>query len=147
MNLVGNSLLSVVTFLPAVVAIFMCFLNSEAKQNARWIALWTTLFTFALSLLIWINFDPNNPDFQFVEERAWLGPIKYKMGVDGISMLFVVLTAFLMPLCILASWESIEDRVMTSAPATPCWSPGPGRTSTVCTACPVTSWCSACRWK
>ena len=111
MNLAGNSLLSVVTFLPATVAIFMCFLNSEAKQNARWIALWTTLFTFALSLLIWINFDPANPDFQFVEERAWLGPIKYKMGVDGISMLFVVLTAFLMPLCILASWESIEDRV------------------------------------
>ena len=111
MNLAGNSLLSVVTFLPATVAIFMCFLNSEAKQNARWIALWTTLFTFALSLLIWINFDPANPDFQFVEERAWLGPIKYKMGVDGISMLFVVLTAFLMPLCILASWESIEERV------------------------------------
>jgi NADH-quinone oxidoreductase subunit M len=111
MNLAGNSLLSVVTFLPAAVAIFMCFLNAEAKQNARWIALWTTLFTFALSLLIWINFDPNNPDFQFVEERAWLGAIRYKMGVDGISMLFVVLTAFLMPLCILASWEAIEERV------------------------------------
>ena len=58
MNLAGNSLLSVVTFLPATVAIFMCFLNAEAKQNARWIALWTTLFTFALSLLVWINFDP-----------------------------------------------------------------------------------------
>jgi NADH-quinone oxidoreductase subunit M len=111
MSLTGNSLLSVVTFLPATVAIFMCFLNAEAKQNARWIALWTTLFTFALSLLVWINFDPANPGFQFVEERAWLGPIKYKMGVDGISMLFVVLTAFLMPLCILASWEAIEDRV------------------------------------
>ena len=111
MSLAGNSLLSVVTFLPATVAIFMCFLNSEAKQNARWIALWTTLFTFALSLLLWINFDHANPGFQFVEERAWLGPLKYKMGVDGISMLFVVLTAFLMPLCILASWEAIEDRV------------------------------------
>ena len=111
MSLAGNSLLSIVTFLPATVAIFMCFLNAEAKQNARWIALWTTLFTFALSLLVWINFDPNNAGFQFVEERAWLGPIKYKMGVDGISMLFVVLTAFLMPLCILASWESIEERV------------------------------------
>jgi NADH-quinone oxidoreductase subunit M len=111
MSLADNSLLSIVTFLPATVAIFMCFLNAEAKQNARWIALWTTLFTFALSLLVWINFDPNNPGFQFVEERAWLGPIKYKMGVDGISMLFVVLTAFLMPLCILASWEAIEDRV------------------------------------
>jgi NADH-quinone oxidoreductase subunit M len=89
----------------------MCFLNAEAKQNARWIALWTTLFTFALSLLIWINFDPNTPGFQFVEEREWLGAIRYKMGVDGISMLFVVLTAFLMPICILASWEAIEERV------------------------------------
>jgi NADH-quinone oxidoreductase subunit M len=111
MNLAGNSLLSVVTFLPATVAIFMCFLNAEAKQNARWIALWTTLFTFVLSLLIWINFDPANPDFQFVEERAWLGAIRYKMGVDGISMLFVILTTFLMPLCILASWEAVEVRV------------------------------------
>ena len=111
MNLPGNSLLSVVTFLPMTVAICMCFLNSEAKQNARWIALWTTLMTFVLSLLIWINFDPNNAGFQFVEEREWLGPIKYKMGVDGISMLFVVLTAFVMPLAILASWESVEERV------------------------------------
>ena len=104
-------LLSVVTFFPLVGAIAIALHNPEAKSSARWIALWTTVLTFALSLLIWIWFDKSNPGFQFIEERAWLGPIKYKMGVDGISMLFVILTTFLMPLCVLASWESIEDRV------------------------------------
>jgi NADH-quinone oxidoreductase subunit M len=104
-------ILSIVTFLPLVGALFICFLAREAERNARYIALWTTLVTFAVSLLIWIGFDKTVPTFQFIEERAWLGPIKYKMGVDGISMLFVILTTFLMPLCILASWESIEERV------------------------------------
>jgi NADH-quinone oxidoreductase subunit M len=111
MTLAGGNLLSLVTFLPAVAALIIAFQNAEAKNNARWIALWGTLITFLVSLLIWWNFDTSNPGFQFVEERAWLGPIKYKMGVDGISMLFVILTTFLMPLCVLASWESIEERV------------------------------------
>lgn len=111
MSLAGGNLLSLVTFLPAVAALIIAFQNAEAKNNARWIALWGTLVTFLVSLLIWWNFDPSNSGFQFVEERAWLGPIRYKMGVDGISMLFVILTTFLMPLCILASWESIDERV------------------------------------
>jgi NADH-quinone oxidoreductase subunit M len=106
-----SNLLSVVTFLPLVGAIFIAFLNADAKGNARWIALWTSIITFAVSLLIWWNFDKTTAGFQFVEEHAWLGPLKYKMGVDGISMLFVILTTFLMPLTILASWESIEERV------------------------------------
>jgi NADH-quinone oxidoreductase subunit M len=106
-----GSLLSIVTFFPLFGAVWIAFLNPEAKGNARWIALWTTLITFALSLLVWIYFDKSNPGFQFVEDRPWFGPVRYKMGVDGISMLFVILTTFLMPLCILASWESIEDRV------------------------------------
>ncbi|WP_295555409.1 NADH-quinone oxidoreductase subunit M [uncultured Hyphomicrobium sp.] len=111
MNISGAPILSVVTFLPIAGAIFIAFLSREAVQNIRYTALWTTIITFLISLLIWINFDPTTAGFQFVEERSWLGPIKYKMGVDGISMLFVILTAFLMPLCILASWEAIEDRV------------------------------------
>jgi NADH-quinone oxidoreductase subunit M len=111
MNIQSAPILSLITFLPIVGALFIAFLSREAVGNIRYTALWTTLITFVLSLLIWINFDPASPGFQFVEEREWLGPIKYKMGVDGISMLFVVLTAFLMPLCILASWEAIEDRV------------------------------------
>ena len=106
-----SNILSVITFLPLAGAIVVAFLNKDAKGNARWIALWTTLITFLVSLLIWRHFDNTNPGFQFLEEYAWLGPLKYKMGVDGISMLFVILTTFLMPLCILASWEAIEDRV------------------------------------
>lgn len=106
-----SNILSVVTFLPLVGAALIAFLNRDADGNARWIALWTTIITFLISLLIWWNFDKTSAGFQFVEEYAWLGPLKYKMGVDGISMLFVILTTFLMPLCILASWESIETRV------------------------------------
>ena len=106
-----SNILSITVFLPLVGAVLIAFLNPEAKGNARWIALWTTLVTFAVSLLIWINFDSANAGFQFVEEHAWLGPLKYKMGVDGISMLFVILTTFLMPLCILASWDAIQLRV------------------------------------
>ena len=106
-----NNILSVITFLPLVGALLIAVQNAEAKQNARWIALWTTLVTFVVSLLIWWNFDTTQSGFQFVEEHAWLGSLKYKLGVDGISMLFIILTTFLMPLCILASWVSVENRV------------------------------------
>jgi len=106
-----SNILSVTTFLPLVGAALIALLNADAVRNVRWIALWTTLVTFFLSLLIWWNFDTTTSGFQFVEEDAWLGPLKYKMGVDGISMLFVILTTFLMPICILASWESIQTRV------------------------------------
>ncbi len=111
MNISTLPILSTVTFLPLVGALFIAFLPQDAIRNARYVALWTTLVTFLVSLLIWVNFDKANPGFQFLEERAWLGPIRYKLGVDGISMLFVILTTFLMPLCILASWEAIETRV------------------------------------
>ena len=68
---------------------------------------------FALSLLMWANFDSANPGFQLVEKLDWLGGgISYHMGVDGISVLFVLLTAFLLPLCIVASWTSIKERVV-----------------------------------
>jgi NADH-quinone oxidoreductase subunit M len=108
----GFGVLSLVTFFPLLGALLIAAQNREAKNNTRWIALYTTLFTLGVALYIWAHFDKANPGFQFVEETAWLGgSINYKMGVDGISVLFVVLTAFLMPLCIIASWESIESRV------------------------------------
>ena len=110
-NITGIPILSIVTFFPLAGALFIACLNKDAAGNARWAALWVTLLTLAASLLIWINFDTGNPGFQFVETKAWLGQMKYKMGVDGISMLFVILTTFLMPICILASWESIDTRV------------------------------------
>ena len=106
-------ILSTITFFPLVGALLIAlFVDRDAAGNARFAALFTTLITFAVSLLIWWGFDKGNAGFQFVEERAWLAnTIRYKMGVDGISMLFVILTTFLMPLCILASWDSIETRV------------------------------------
>ena len=103
-------ILSLCTFVPLLGA--LAILVVPKAQSARWIALGTTVVVFALSLLIWANFDNSNPGFQLVEKLDWLGGgISYHMGVDGISMLFVVLTAGLMPFCILASWESIETRV------------------------------------
>jgi len=109
-------LLSTVTFLPLVGVVFILLFIREdsdlAKRNIRMVALWTTIITFAVSLLIWKDFDPRTAGFQFVEKQDWIGAgIDYHMGVDGISMLFVILTTFLMPICILASWEAIETRV------------------------------------
>jgi NADH-quinone oxidoreductase subunit M len=108
-------ILSTVTFLPLVGAFLILMIRDEgrgARRNIRNVALLTTVFTFILSLLIWAGFDNANPSFQMVEKFDWLDSgISYHMGVDGISMLFVILTTFLMPLCILASWETIETRV------------------------------------
>ncbi|MBP7065894.1 NADH-quinone oxidoreductase subunit M [Ferrovibrio sp.] len=111
----GMPLLSIVTFLPLVGAAFIMLARGPEEvvaRNARNAALWTTVITFIVSLAIWYNFDNSTAAFQFVEKREWIGAgINYHMGVDGISMLFVILTTFLMPLCILASWEAIEHRV------------------------------------
>jgi NADH-quinone oxidoreductase subunit M len=107
--------LSIVTFLPLVGVFFILMVRSEeetALNNIRRVALVTTIVTFLFSLTLWLGFDFSNPGFQFVEEAGWLGgKITYKMGVDGISMLFVILTTFLMPFCILASWHSVHTRV------------------------------------
>ncbi|WP_112323244.1 NADH-quinone oxidoreductase subunit M [Oceanibium sediminis] len=109
-----QNLLSLITFLPLIGAfVLMVFLRGEdeaANLNAKRLALFTTVATFALSIPLMLGFDPSNPDFQFVEENAWLGGLTYKMGVDGISVLFVMLTTFLMPLVIAASW-GVEHRV------------------------------------
>ncbi len=103
-------LLSLVTFVPLVGAALI--LAIPRASAARWIALGTTIITFALSLAVWAAFDSHNPGFQLVEKANWLGGgISYHMGVDGISMLFVVLTAGLMPFCIAASWDAIKNRV------------------------------------
>ncbi|MBC01584.1 MAG: NADH-quinone oxidoreductase subunit M [Rhodobacteraceae bacterium] len=108
-------LLSITTFLPLVGVFFILLVRGEdagAKDNMRRVALITTVFTFLVSLFIWGGFDPQNPGFQFEESSEWLGGnIGYRMGVDGISMLFVILTTFLMPFCILASWNSVQMRV------------------------------------
>ncbi|HTI66816.1 MAG TPA: NADH-quinone oxidoreductase subunit M [Caulobacteraceae bacterium] len=114
-----TGILSLTTFAPliGVAAILFLRLTGKAGDEARiagasrWIALWTTLFTLALSVVMVANFDRAEPGFQFQEAVAWFAGAGYRMGVDGISVLFVLLTAFLMPLCIAASWTSIKERL------------------------------------
>ncbi|MCG6206921.1 NADH-quinone oxidoreductase subunit M [Rhodopseudomonas sp. HC1] len=108
-------ILSVVTFLPLVGAMLVYLARGDdeaARRNARWISLWTTLITFAVSLILVARFDASNPGFQFVEKAPWLGnTITYHMGLDGISLPLVILTTAIMPFCILASWKSVTFRV------------------------------------
>src|SRR6266566_5702106 len=108
-------ILSVVTFLPVLGALVVYISRGDdeaARRNSRWIALWTTLITFIVSLILVWRFDAAQPDFQFVEKASWLATgITYHMGVDGISLPFVILTTALMPLCIIASWQPIQTRV------------------------------------
>ncbi|MGA0531577.1 NADH-quinone oxidoreductase subunit M [Hansschlegelia sp. KR7-227] len=108
-------ILSLLTFLPLVGVFFLLMIRGTgeaALKNIRHVALWTTVIDFVVACVLWAKFDAANPGFQFVEQADWLGgAITYKMGVDGISTPFVILTAFLMPFCILASWRSITVRV------------------------------------
>ncbi|MFA8385313.1 MAG: NADH-quinone oxidoreductase subunit M [Pelagibaca sp.] len=109
-----DNLLSIVTFLPALAAlILLVFLRGDdeaANRNAKWLSLIATSATFLISLFILFQFDPQNTGFQMVEETEWLLGLQYKMGVDGISVLFVMLTTFMMPLVIAASWD-VSHRV------------------------------------
>ncbi|MEX0320353.1 MAG: NADH-quinone oxidoreductase subunit M [Ruegeria sp.] len=109
-----DNILSIVTFIPALAALILAlFLRGEdaaAQRNAKWVALFATTVTFLVSIGIYTGFDPSNTGFQMVEEGEWLMGLKYKMGVDGISVLFILLTTFIMPLTILASWQ-VTDRV------------------------------------
>ena len=108
-------ILSTVTFLPLVGVVLLLLTNENGpygRRNILNVSLLTTVFTFIVSLFIWIGFDNSNPGFQMVEKHQWFGNIAaYHLGVDGISMLFVILTTFLMPFCVLASWDSIEKRI------------------------------------
>ena len=111
-------LLSLVTFLPLVGAGFILTTRGDeavVARNARNIALWTSLIDFALSLLLWLQFDPNTADFQFVERADWvtLGGFQfaYHMGIDGISLFFVLLSTLLTLLSIVSAWEVIQFRV------------------------------------
>ncbi|MCK1713568.1 MULTISPECIES: NADH-quinone oxidoreductase subunit M [unclassified Bradyrhizobium] len=108
-------ILSVTTFLPLVGALIVYLSRGDdeaARRNSRWIALWTTLITFAVSVILVMRFDPSNADFQFVEKANWLATgITYHMGVDGISLPLLILTTAIMPFCIIASWKAVTNRV------------------------------------
>ena len=110
-------ILSLVTFLPLAGALFILTIRDQdpklIARNARYVALWASGITFLLSLYLWFNFDVSTSAFQFVEKAEWMPIIglTYHLGVDGISVLFVMLTTLLTPICILASWEAITERI------------------------------------
>ncbi|MCE2510081.1 MAG: NADH-quinone oxidoreductase subunit M [Alphaproteobacteria bacterium] len=109
-------LLSLVIFLPLVGVAFILLIRGEGEvqnRNVRNVALWTSLATFALSILLWTNFDTTTSAFQFEEEIPWIPgfDINYHLGVDGISVFFVLLSTLLTPICVLASWEAIQKHV------------------------------------
>jgi len=114
-------ILSFITFVPMVVGVALLIISrisskeaqAQLEKNSTWVALLVSSFIFIVSLILVIDFDPTNPGFQFMEDAEWLGGgIEYRMGVDGISILFILLTTFLTPLCILASQTSIKERVL-----------------------------------
>ncbi len=109
-------LLSLVTFLPLLGVGFLFLIRGTPEtlaRNSRHVALWTSLVTFGVSLLLWTGFDSETAAFQFVERVEWLPffNISYHLGIDGISLFLLLLTTFLTPICLLASWEVIQDKV------------------------------------
>ena len=107
-------ILTIIIFLPLIGVLFILLTKGDEKkvnQICFNVSLLTSFLVFILSLLLWNNFDPNSAEFQFIEEQPWIGNvIKYKVGVDGISILFVVLTSFVTPICIIATSNSVKFR-------------------------------------
>ena len=107
-------ILSSLIFLPSIGALFLFFTKSNNEKNftVKYVALFTSLVNFALSIYLWIFFDQTTSEFQFVEDRIWIENfINYKVGVDGISILFILLTTFITPLCIISVNSSIKNRL------------------------------------
>ena len=105
------STIPILTILIAVPLIAGALCLLVRAEGARWIALVATLIDLALSIWMWVAFNPDGPQWQFVEKIGIGGGVSWALGIDGIALLLIVLTAFLMPICIGASWRSIEKRV------------------------------------
>ena len=107
-------ILSSLILLPTVGALFLFFTKDKEGNNstAKYVALFTTIVNFLISIYLWISFDQSTSNFQFVEDRTWIeGFINYKVGVDGISILFIILTTFITPLCIISVNNSVKNRL------------------------------------
>jgi NADH-quinone oxidoreductase subunit M len=110
-------LLTLTIFLPLVGVLFLLWVRDDDEEvvarNSRWAALWVSLATFLISLILWLNFETGTAEFQFVHRADWLPTfnISYHVGLDGISLFFVLLSTFLTPICVLASWTAITSRV------------------------------------
>ena len=109
-------ILSFITFLPllgAFIILLTCSDDEQGGKNAKMVAIWTSFITFLLSIIILLNFNSNVNGFQFVEKSEWIpiSNISYHMGVDGISLPFVVLSTFLIPICIISSLNNIKKQI------------------------------------
>ena len=107
-------ILSSLILLPSIGALFLFFTKSTKNNNVtiKYVALFTSIVNFLLSIYLWILFDKTTSEFQFVEQRIWIQDfINYKVGVDGISILFILLTTFITPLCIISVNNSIKKRL------------------------------------
>ncbi len=107
-------ILSSLILLPSIGALFLFFTKDKDGNNstAKYVALFTSIVNFLISIYLWISFDQSISDFQFVEDRTWIeGFINYKVGVDGISILFIILTTFITPLCIISVNNSVKNRL------------------------------------
>ena len=106
-------ILSSLIFLPLLGSVFIFLSNKqESNKGAKYVALFTSCANFLLSIFLWYSFDPTIANFQFVEEKNWIsGFIKFKLGIDGISILFIVLTTFIIPICIISCINSIKKRM------------------------------------
>ena len=108
-------ILSAIIFIPLIGAFFIFVTKGEQKnveRNSKYVAIFTSLANFFLSILLWYFFDNSTPDFQFIEEKKWMaGFINFQLGIDGISMLFILLTTFIAPLCIFSGIHSIKFKI------------------------------------
>ena len=112
--MISFPILSSLILLPSIGALFLFFTRSNKENNftVKYVALFTSLVNFALSIYLWILFDQTTSEFQFVEDRIWIeNLINYKVGIDGISILFILLTTFITPLCIISVNNSIKNRL------------------------------------
>ena len=108
-------ILSAVTFLPLIGSIFILLIKDSSDKsinNAKYVAIFTSFVNFLLSIFLWLSFDTSTADFQFIENKQWVrGYFNFKFGVDGISILFILLTTFITPLCILSVINSVKERI------------------------------------
>ena len=107
-------ILSSITLLPILGAILIFIFNNKTNENKNviYVSLFTSVVTLFLAFFLWYAFDKSSPEFQFVEEKNWIsGYIKFKFGIDGISILFIVLTAFITPICLISCINSIKTRL------------------------------------
>ena len=108
-------ILSTIILIPLLGSLTILLINGEdeiGKRNIKIVALYASIVNFLASIFLWLNFDKLSPEFQFIERHAWLAEnITYHVGIDGISLFLIILTTFLMPFCVLASWNSISIKI------------------------------------